>query len=312
MYNDVINLIKKYNRIIIHRHSKPDGDALGAQIGLKEIIKENFPQKTVYVVGDMTNRYVFMGEMDVIPDSFYSDALAIVCDCSEQFLINDTRYQKADKIIKIDHHLYREKFGDVDIVEEDYESCCGLIANIAFTNNLVVNSKAATALYTGMVTDSGRFRFDSTTPRTFNIAAKLLESNIDILDIYNNLYNDDLESVLLRAKFTLKMKLTAHNVAYIMTKKEELEEFPDVDFFTISRAMVNTMAGIKGVDIWANFTEDPNTSEVIVEIRSNKYNINPIAVKYGGGGHSKASGATLASFDVAEQLLNDLDKLVSE
>ena len=311
MYKDVIKLIERYNRIIIHRHSKPDGDALGAQLGLKAIIQENYPQKKVYVVGDMTNRYAFMGEMDNIPDSFYSDALAIVCDSSEQFLINDERYKKAEKLIKLDHHLYREKFGDVEVVDESFESCCGLIADIAFSNKLKVSKEAATNLYIGMVTDSGRFRFDSTTPRTFNLAAKLLESDIDLLDIYGNLYNDDLETVLLRAKYTLKMKLTKHNVAYIMTTKEEVKE-SDVDIFTISRSMVNTMAGIKGIDIWANFTEDPNMSGVFVEIRSNKYNINPIAVKYGGGGHAKASGATVSSFDEAYQLLNDLDRLVSD
>lgn len=311
MYKEVINLIERFNRIIIHRHSKPDGDALGAQIGLKEIIKENYPNKKVYVVGDMTSRYSFMGEMDNIPDSFYSDALAIVCDSSEQFLINDERYKNARKIIKIDHHLFREAFGDIDLVDDSFESCCGLIADIAYENNLIVNEDAATALYIGMVTDSGRFRFDSTTPRTFKLAAKLLESNINILDIYNNLYNDDLETIMLRAKFTLKMKFTEHNVAYIMTTKEEMNEL-NVDLFTISRSMVNTMAGIRGIDIWVNFTEDPSSNGVIVEIRSNKYNINPIAVKYGGGGHAKASGATVASFDEAYKLLNDLDKLAGE
>ena len=310
MYKDIIDLIEKFNRIIIHRHSKPDGDALGAQLGLKEIISENYPQKKVYVVGDMTPRYSFMGEMDNIPDSFYSDALAIILDSSEQFLVNDERYKKARKLIKIDHHIYREAFGDVDLVDDSFESCCGLVADIAYSNGLKVNKEAATALYIGMVTDSGRFRFDSTTPRTFNLAAKLLESNINLLDIYNKLYNDDLQSVLLRAKFTLKMKLTKNNVAYIMTTKKEMEEL-NVDIFTVSRSMVNTMAGIKGIDIWANFTEDPTSNDVFVEIRSNKYNINPIAVKYGGGGHSKASGATVSSFDEAYQLLNDLDKLAA-
>lgn len=310
MFNNVIKLIKDYNRIIIHRHSRPDGDALGAQIGLKEIIKENFPNKKVYVVGDMTNRYSFMGTMDEIPNSFYSDALVIVCDCSEQFLISDERYKNGHKLIKIDHHILRENFGDVEIVDESYESCCGLIADLAYKARLKVNYLAAKALYTGIVTDSGRFRFDSTTARTFEVVAKLMSQKIDILEIYNNLYNDDLETVMLRAKFVLKMKFTKHNVAYIMTTKEELEQ-DNVDVFTVSRSMVNTMAGIKGIDIWANFTEDAQNNGVIVEIRSNKYNINPIAVKYGGGGHAKASGATIASFEIAEQLLNDLDKLVS-
>ena len=310
MFKRVLEEIKKYNRIIIHRHGRPDGDALGSQIGLKEIIKENFSNKKVYVVGDMTDRYSFMGEMDIIPNSFYSDALVFVLDCSEKTLIYDERFEMGEKLIKIDHHIMRENFGDIEIVDESYESCCGLIANFAIENNLQINKNAATALYTGMVTDSGRFRYDATTSRTFNIAAKLLESNVDFIDIYNKLYTDDLDLVLLRAKFILKMKLTKKNVAYIMTTQKELKEL-NIDIFTVSRSMVNTMAGIKGIDIWVNFTEDIN-SNVIVEIRSSKYNINPVAVKFGGGGHAKASGATIASFDEAYKLLDCLDELVKK
>lgn len=308
MFNKVLEEIKKYNRIIIHRHGRPDGDALGSQIGLKEIIKENFPNKKVYVIGDMTERYSFIGEMDQIPNSFYSDALIFVLDCSEQSLINDERYINGEKIIKMDHHILRENFGDIEIVDESYESCCGLIADFAIKTDLKINKEAATALYTGIVTDSGRFRYDATTSRTFNVAAKLLEANIDYIDIYNKLYTEDLDMVLLRAKFILKMKKTEKNVAYIMTTQKDLKEL-NVDIFTVSRSMVNTMAGIKGIDIWANFTEDTN-SKVIVEIRSSKYNINPIAVKFGGGGHAKASGATISSFDEAYKLLDCLDELV--
>lgn len=308
MYKKVVEQIKNYNRIIIHRHSRPDGDALGSQIGLKEIIKENFPNKSVYVVGDMTERYSFIGEMDVIPPSFYDDALVFVLDCSEQMLINDDRYLKGEYIIKIDHHIFRESFGDIEIVDDSFESCCGLIADIAISQNLIINKNAATALYTGIVTDSGRFRYDSTTSRTFNIVSNLLESKIEITDIYNKLYNDDLETILLRAKYTLKMQFTKNNVAYIITTKEEIEEL-NVDIFTISRSMVNTMAGIKGVDIWVNCTECDN-DKVIVEIRSSKYNINPIAVKFGGGGHAKASGATVSSLEEAKKLIDCLDELV--
>lgn len=308
MFLKVLEEVKKYNRIIIHRHGRPDGDALGSQIGLKELIIENFPNKKVYVVGDMTERYSFIGKMDIIPDSFYSDALIFILDCSEKSLISDERFSSGEKVIKMDHHIMREKFGDIEVVDESYESCCGLIADFAIKTNLIINRKAASALYTGIVTDSGRFRYDSTSSRTFSIVSKLLESDIDFIEIYNNLYTDDLELVLLRAKFIMKMQLTKKNVAYIMTTQNELKEM-NVDIFTVSRSMVNTMAGIKGIDIWVNFTEDVN-SRVIVEIRSSKYNINPIAVKFGGGGHAKASGATIASFEEAYKLLECLDELV--
>ncbi len=311
MYNDLLELIKTSKRIIIHRHNKPDGDALGSQIGLKEIIKENYPNIDVYVVGDESNRYKFIGDMDVIEEKLYEDALVIILDSSELYLVSDERYKKGRKLVKIDHHIKRESFGDLEIIDETFESCCGLVTDIAINLNLKITSKAATALYIGLVTDSGRFRYDSTTSKTFYIASKLLETGIDINNIYNNLYLDELSLVQLRAKYVLKMQFTKKNVAYIKTTAQEIKEM-NFDLFTISRGMVNTMAGIKGVDIWVNFTEDITNNNVICEIRSSKYNINGIAVKYGGGGHAKASGATLESFEVAEKLLEDLDNLIEE
>lgn len=307
MYKKIINKIKQFETIIIHRHSKPDGDALGSQFGLKEIIETNFPEKKVYAIGDINQRLKFMGNVDMVDDLEYEDALVVVLDCSEKSLISDDRYLKGKYMIKIDHHIMREKFADMEIVDDTFESCCGLIANIAIKQKMIINTKAAEALFTGMVTDSGRFRYDSTSSRTFTIASKLLESNIDMMNIYNNLYLDDLDMVVLRAKFVLKMKFTEHNVAYIKTTAEEFAQL-NTDIFTISRGMVNTMSGIKGIDIWVNFTEDKGNG-IICEIRSNKYNINPIAVKYGGGGHAKASGATVKNFEIADNMLKDLDNL---
>ena len=107
----------------------------------------------------------------------------------------------------------------------------------------------------------------------------------------------------------LKMQFTPNNVAYIYTTKEEVEAL-GVDLFTISRGMVNTMADLQGVNIWCNFTE---TEEgVLCELRSNLYNINPIAVKYGGGGHAKASGARVADRETAMAMLADLDNWKGE
>lgn len=107
----------------------------------------------------------------------------------------------------------------------------------------------------------------------------------------------------------LKIKLTDCNVAYIYTTKEEMHEL-NVDTFSISRGMVSTMADIKDVDIWVNFTEAEQG--VLWVLRSGKYNINPIAVKYGGGGHAKAGGACVASKEIATQMLSDLDAMTKE
>lgn len=310
MYNKVLEEIKKYDKIIIHRHMRPDGDALGSQLGLKEIIKYNFNEKEVYATGDMVDRYSFIGTVDEVTDEMYDNALVIVLDCSEKSLISDDRFSKGKMLIKIDHHIKREEFANIELIDESFESCCGLIADIAITLGLKLNSDSARLLYIGMVTDSGRFRYDATTSKTFFLASKLLEHNIDINEIYNNLYIEELEIAKLRAKYVLKMQLTENNVAYVKTTYKELLD-EKVDFFTASRGMVNTMSGIKGIDVWANFTEDKE-GNVVCELRSSKYNVNKIATKYGGGGHIKASGCTVNSFDVCDQILEDLNNLCKE
>ena len=311
MFEQVIKEIGRYDRIVIHRHQNPDGDALGSQIGLKHILRENYPEKEIYMVGDPAKRYSFMEDsaMDEISDEVYEGALAIVLDTSAKALISDTRYTLAERTICMDHHIYCEDIADVEVRDTSFESCCGLITAFAMECGLRLNLLAATSLYTGMVTDSGRFRYDSTSSNTFKLAAFLMEQPIDTNEIYRNLYADDFVRVRLRAQFVLKIQFTAHNVAYIYTTKEELAQY-DVDTFTISRGMVGTMGDLKGVDIWVNFTE--TEQGVLCELRSGRYNINPVAVKYGGGGHQKASGTTVKDRETAMQMLRDLDRMMEE
>ena len=311
MFESIIALIEQYDKIIIHRHSKPDGDAMGSQIGLKKLIEANYQGKTVLCVGDGAGRYAFMqkDDPDNVSDEDYSGALAIILDTSAKALISDDRYTLADTTARIDHHIFCEKIAQTEVTDTSFESCCSLITALAMEAGWSVTSEAATALYTGMVTDSGRFRYDSTTPETLRRAAFLLEAGIDTQDIYRNLYADDFSYIRLRASFVLKVKFTENNVAYIYTTAEEAAEC-GVDTFTISRGMVGVMGEIRGVDIWVNFTETDRG--VLCELRSSRYNINPVAVKYGGGGHEKASGATVADRETAMMMLADLDKIAEE
>lgn len=311
MFSSVLDCINKYDTIIIHRHARPDGDAMGSQIGMKHLILENFENKTVYMVGDSTAYLSFMPDsvMDEIDDSVYSGALAILLDFAAPHLVSDTRYTLAEKTVRMDHHLYVEKFTDVEVIDSDYESCCGLVTAFAVECGLKINATAGEALYTGMLTDSGRFRYDSTTSRTFKMAAELIDTGFDTNELYRNLYSDNFDSKLLKAKFTLKIQFTPNNVAYIYTTKDEVKELQASEF-SISRGMVATMADIKGVDIWVNFTE--SDEGVLCELRSSRFNVNPVAVKYGGGGHQKASGACVPDKDTAMLMLNDLDQMQGE
>ena len=310
-FNAILAEIKAFDTIIIHRHYRPDGDAMGSQIGMKHILQDSFPGKRIYAVGDDAGYLSFMDDcrMDTVSDEVYESALAMILDCGSAHLISDDRWQKAARTVRIDHHIFCGQFADTEVIDTGYESCCGMIVHFAMEAGLQVSALAAKSLYTGMLTDSGRFRFDSTTSQTFRLAAFLRERDFDTNEIFRNLYAETFESKKLKAQFLLKTQFTPNRVAYIYTTKAEVDEM-NISTFTASRGMANIMSDIKGTDIWVNFTE--SDEGVLCELRSAGPNINPIAVKYGGGGHMKASGATVANRETAMQMLHDLDNLLGE
>ena len=308
MFEEALLAIKVYDTIIIHRHRNPDGDAIGSQTGLYNILKDNYPQKTVFMVGDSCGRYAFIAgrEMDRIPDEVYSNALAVILDTSSRALISDERYTMAARTLRIDHHLFVEKIADIEVTDTTYESCAGLITQLAIEGNLKVTSAAASALFAGTVTDSGRFRFDSTSAGTFRRVAFLMDKGIDTSSIYSKLYTVSAEDLKLKAKFTDKIRFTGKNVAYIYTTSEELKSL-GVSAFTATRGYVNTMADLKDVRVWAAFAE--GDEGILCELRSSGPDINAIAVKYGGGGHKKASGATVKDRQTVDAMLRDLEEI---
>lgn len=316
---EILKKIKEYQKIIIHRHSNPDLDALGSQIGLKETLKLNFPEKEIYAVGDM-NRFTFLGEMDSVDDNVFKDALCIICDVAVSHMISDYRYFDAKEVIVIDHHQNEINLSLPDkefnlplyrYVDTKSAACCAIVADMISKWNLEMPSFAATALYGGIVTDSGRFQYGVNLAPLFRTSAYLVENGADPQFIYRNLYVESLESRIMKNYFQTKMQLTKNNVAYMFNDKDVFEKF-DVDTFTVSRGMVNLMAGIDKVKIWANFTYDRATGKVFGEFRSRDIVIVDIAKQFGGGGHANACGATLDDFEVAKEVLECFDKLLEE
>lgn len=307
MYKRIIGLIEKYETIIIHRHKNPDGDALGSQLGIKRLIELNYPSKRVYAVGD-ENVFAFLGKMDIIDDNIYNNALVIILDVSVSRLVSDDRYKLADHVIIIDHHLNPADIGDTVYINSEYIACAEIVCDIAIKNNWKLDSAGATSLFTGIVTDSGRFLYPHTLSNTFKTAAYLIDNGADIQGVYDKLYTVKLNYTKLKGYFLNNFKTTKNNVAY-MKNDLSIKNKYGVSTFTVSRAMVNQMSGMEGINIWANFTMDEDNI-VQVELRSKKISIVHIARKYGGGGHELACGCTLSSFEEADLVLNDLDELL--
>lgn len=309
MFKQIKTLIEEYNHIVIHRHKNPDGDAYGSQMGLKRLIELNYPNKKVVAVGD-TNVFSYIGEVDQVDDVFYENALAIILDVAVTQLVSDDRYQLAKQRLVIDHHLNDSNIDGMIMIDSNYISCAELIADMALTMNWEIDELAATNLMFGIVTDSGRFLYPNTKANTFSIAAALMNKGAKLQYIYNQLYTESLNFKKLKGYFINNFKTTDYNVAYMKNDVSIKEQF-GVSTFTVSRAMVNQMSGIENVSIWANFTEDVD-GLIQCELRSKEIPIVDVAKKYGGGGHALACGCTVKSFDMADEILADLDAIIEK
>lgn len=307
--NKILEKIKEYETIIIHGHKRPDGDCYGAQFGLREVIKSSFPTKNVYVVGETSGYVDFVGKVDVISDDLYEGALSIVVDTAIKDRISDQRYTKGSEIIKIDHHIPIEDYGDYIWVDTNFPSCAQMIAFFlkTFSNELTVSKEGARAMYTGIVTDTSRFRFRGVSRLTHELAGMLIDYGADIVEIDQNLSKESLDMFKFKGQMLSRVKFD-EGFAYSVVTRDLINEFNVTDEDAAST--VNLMGGIEGYGVWFLVIEYPN--EIRLRIRSSSIEIDKLANMYNGGGHKMASGASLKSFDDFENFLSDVRKYIKE
>lgn len=301
--------IKEYDTIILHRHSRPDLDALGSQRGLALVLKNAYPNKKIYMVGDMSSRYAFLGNMDEISAKEYENAFVIITDVAVSHMVSDERYKLAKEVFIIDHHKNASDITDHIICDPTKIAACELITELLLEAGYAIPKDAATALFGGIVTDSGRFQYGETTGDTLRVAGNLLDLGADKEFIYKNIYTETLAERQMKNWFGTQFKTTKEGVAYLKNGKEVFEKF-NVDFFNISRGMVGVMTGISEIPIWCNFTLDMENDVIIGEFRSRELSIVDIAKKYGGGGHDLACGATLHSWEEVDLVIEDFNQLL--
>ena len=311
----ILQKIKEYSTIFLFRHVRNDGDCVGATKGMKSIITATWPEKQVYIIDADTARYLeFMGpEDEEVPDELYDQALGIVLDTASEARISNKKYKLCRELIKIDHHIPLEPYGQLQWVEEERSSCCEMVVDFyqTFKNELVLNSEGATHLYTGMVTDSGRFKYDGVTGETLRCAAALLDVGVDTQTLFARLYLEAFEYLKFKAAIYERMQITPNGVAWIFVDKAMQQEFSLN--LEQSSAIIGNLDSIRGCISWLAFIETGDEQNSIrVRLRSRFVHINSIAEKYHGGGHACASGATVYSIEEMHALLADTDALVGE
>jgi phosphoesterase RecJ-like protein len=298
---NILQEIKKYKTIIIHGHKRPDGDCYGGQYGLKGILQRAFPDKTVYVVGEESEYVKHIGKPDSISDNVYIDALSIVVDTATKDRISDSRYVLGKKVIKIDHHIDVDAYGDINWVDTTYPAVSEMITDFAIKNQLEIPIESANALYTGLVTDTGRFRYRGVSKRTHTLAGLLLEVGVDVEYIDSKLSQESLKGFALKGYVYSNFITVEGGLIYLKMPKEIIKQYNVTDEEAAS--VVNLIGGLEGYPVWALMIE--YDEEIRIRLRSSGPTINTLAEKYEGGGHAKASGARLPSWEHVDQFVSD-------
>lgn len=308
VYKNIYKKIKKYNKIVIARHVGPDPDALGSSIGLKEIIKATFPEKDVFVVGTPASKFRYLGALDKFQDSMYEDSLLIVTDTPDKKRIDGVDVDKFKEVIKLDHHPFIEKFGTIEIVDEQASSASQIVMELVFQTKLKWSKTAAENLFIGLVADTDRFLFSYTTPKTFELVAYLIkETQIDFSSLYTNLYLRPFKEARFEGYIANHMQVTESGFAYCKLTDEILKEY-EVDAATAGN-MVNNFNYLEGIYAWAVFSEDANNNNIRGSIRSRGPIINEVAALHNGGGHKFASGVRLKDFEEVDTMALELDEV---
>lgn len=307
----ILEAIKAYDTIIIHRHIRPDPDALGSQGALAEIIKESFPQKQVYMVGEEDKQLTFLVRMDQISDHVYNGALVIVCDTANKPRISDQRYTLGDKIIKIDHHPNEDKYGDIIWVDTNASSVSEMIYEFYLfgrEKGLKFNQRAARLIFAGIIGDTGRFLYPNTTEQAFYYASELISQGLDFTEVYTNLYKQSLNLIHLEGYVLQNFTMNEDGVGYMKLPKSILEKY-NVSSSEASQ-LVNAFSNVEGLMAWVFFIEE--SDQIRVRFRSKGPVINTVAAQFYGGGHPLAAGARIYSWDKVDPILEAVTKACSE
>lgn len=307
MYKKIVKIIKRYNTIIIARHIGVDPDAMASQISLRDIIKNNFPQKNVYAIGAGSIKFNYIGQLDKKIECS-GKVLLIVLDTPDKKRVDMKESINYDYAIKIDHHPFMESFCDVELIDETKSSTSEMIYDLVTSTGLKITKEIAEKLFLGIIADTERFMFDNSKPETFHVVGNLIEKyDLNIGELYTKVYMRPLNEVRFQGYMALNMKMTENGVAYIKITKDIIDSF-GIDSASAGN-MINNFNFIEEVLVWLSISEDIKNDIIRISMRSRGPIINKLAEKYNGGGHKVAAGARVKTFEEAFDLVKELDNL---
>ncbi len=307
--------IKNSDNIVLIAHVNPDGDALGSSLSLYPILKEMNKNVKVFNASKPLPMYLdFLPNFNKVVHNLPKKIdLMISFDCGSFDRLGID--EKPEFLINIDHHISNTNYGDINIIDPKAASSSQVVYNLLKTNGIKINKETAVCLYTALVTDTGSFQYESVNEKVFEFAADMVSCGVKPDFVAKMLFQRDrLSRLRLLAKAYDTIELCCEGkAAFVEVTKEMMEITGAIKDDTDT--IVNSVRAIATVEVACMLREDDEG--IKISLRSKNYaDVSKIAVKYGGGGHIRAAGATLKNeFDfekVKNMLKNDLKEIIKD
>lgn len=308
---EAIRKIEESDNICIVSHANPDGDSIGSLLGLGISLIDNKDKRVKLALYDeIPKSFKFMPGTEYLEKITEDEKfdLLITLDCGDLDRLGKYKHlsNNSEFIINIDHHKSNDYFGDINVVFPNYSSTAEILYNLIKDMKIEIDRKIATCLYVAISTDTGSFKYDSTSPNTLEVAADLMRKDVDLNEITTNIYQSrSLEKTNLIKKALNKMELHLNNrIGLIMVTEELLKScnatISDMD------GIIEFVRDIDTVEV-ACVLKEFDTEEIKVGLRSKKdIDVAEVASIFGGGGHARASGCTIKdTIDVAKTRVLD-------
>jgi len=245
--------------------------------------------------------------LDKIDESTLSNALLIIVDVPRFDRVDAAYKPRYNYTIKIDHHPWIETFCDIECINDKASSASEIILDFINNTELLMDEEIAEVLFMGIVSDTNRFLF-STTSETFLIVSNLLRDyKLDVPKLYENIFLRPLKEIRLQGYIEQNMEVSENGLAHIMITNQIINEL-GVDSGSAGN-LVNNLNNISEVLVWVMISEDTKNGIYKFNIRSRGPIVNRVAERYNGGGHKFAAGARVKDKDSAMQLLKELDEI---
>lgn len=300
------SIIKNSKNILLVSHINPDGDTLGSMCGLYSLIKDNYKKKCdMLVVSDVPVTYKFLpysDEIKFIDEYDFSREYDVVVNldvaaldrCSDAKIL----FNKAKNTVNIDHHETNPNYAGINIVKPEASATAEVLVEFAISTGWKISTETAICLYTGIMTDTGCFRFSNTTQKTMEFAGKLISYGVNPSEIYQKCYESNSKDLVLFQSYCVNKAefLNDDKIAYTIVYKKDLEKFHNngEDF---TDGLTEKLRAIKTTEI-AFVVKELNSTTSKISVRSKTKDIAQVCSAFGGGGHKLAAGAVIKAAPV--------------